>query len=39
MRRLGPVPDRRRAVLEAYGLRRMTARAEEYLGLAEGLAT
>ncbi len=39
MRRLGPVPDRRRAVLEAYGLRRMTARAEEYLGLAEGLVT
>jgi hypothetical protein len=37
MRRLGPVPDRRRAVLEAYGLRRMTARAEEYLGLAEEL--
>jgi hypothetical protein len=37
MRRLGPVPERRRAVLETYGLRRMTARAEEYLGLAEGL--
>ncbi len=37
MRRLGPVPDRRRAVLEAYGLRRMTARAEEHLALAEGL--
>jgi len=37
MRRLGPVPDRRRAVLDAYGLKRMTARAEEYLGLAEGL--
>ncbi len=37
MRRLGPVPDRKRAVLDTYGLRRMTARAEEYLGLAEGL--
>ncbi len=37
MRRLGEVPDRRRAVLDTYGLKRMTARAEEYLGTAEGL--
>jgi len=37
MRRLGAVPDRKRAVLDTYGLRRMTARAEEYLGTAEGL--
>ncbi|HEV3000157.1 MAG TPA: hypothetical protein VGW75_05395 [Solirubrobacteraceae bacterium] len=37
MRRLGPQPDRKRAVLNAYGLVRMTARAEQYLTTAEEL--
>ena len=37
MRRLGPQPDLKRAVLNTYGLVRMTARAEEYLARAEGL--
>ncbi len=37
MRRLGPQPDLKRAVLNTYGLVRMTARAEEYLNRAEGL--
>ena len=37
MRRLGDVEDRKRAVLNAYGLVRMTARAEQYLGQAEEL--
>ncbi len=37
MRRLGDVDDRKRAVLNAYGLVRMTARAEQYLDAAEGL--
>lgn len=37
MRRLGDVPDRKRAVLNAYGLVRMTSRAEQYLATAEEL--
>jgi hypothetical protein len=37
MRRLGDVEDRKRAVLNAYGLVRMTARAEQYLTTAEEL--
>ena len=37
MRRLGPQPDLKRAVLSTYGLVRMTARAEQYLTTAEGL--
>jgi hypothetical protein len=37
MRRLGPQPDLKRAVLNTYGLIRMTARAEQYLTTAEGL--
>ncbi len=37
MRRLGPQPDLKRAVLNAYGLVRMTARAEQYLTTAEEL--
>jgi hypothetical protein len=37
MRRLGEQPDLRRAVLNAYGLVRMTARAEQYLSTAEEL--
>ena len=37
MRRLGPQPDLRRAVLNTYGLVRMTARAEQYLTTAEEL--
>jgi hypothetical protein len=37
MRRLGPQPDLKRAVLNTYGLVRMTARAEQYLATAEGL--
>jgi dethiobiotin synthetase len=37
MRRLGPQEDLKRAVLNTYGLVRMTARAEQYLSQAEGL--
>ena len=37
MRRLGPQDDLKRAVLNTYGLVRMTARAEQYLATAEGL--
>jgi hypothetical protein len=37
MRRLGPQADRKRAVLNTYGLVRMTARAEQYLSTAEEL--
>ncbi|HEV2062166.1 MAG TPA: hypothetical protein VGR12_04870, partial [Solirubrobacteraceae bacterium] len=37
MRRLGPQDDLKRAVLNTYGLVRMTARAEQYLSTAEGL--
>ena len=37
MRRLGPQDDLKRAVLNTYGLVRMTARAEQYLTTAEGL--
>ncbi|HEX8208073.1 MAG TPA: AAA family ATPase [Solirubrobacteraceae bacterium] len=37
MRRLGPQDDLKRAVLNTYGLVRMTARAEQYLTQAEGL--
>ena len=37
MRRLGPQADLKRAVLNTYGLVRMTARAEQYLSEAEGL--
>jgi hypothetical protein len=37
MRRLGPQADLKRAVLNAYGLVRMTARAEQYLTTAEEL--
>ncbi|HEX8084763.1 MAG TPA: AAA family ATPase [Solirubrobacteraceae bacterium] len=35
MRRLGPQDDLKRAVLNTYGLIRMTARAEQYLAAAE----
>jgi hypothetical protein len=35
MRRLGPQEDLKRAVLNTYGLVRMTARAEQYLAAAE----
>jgi hypothetical protein len=35
MRRLGPQDDLKRAVLDTYGLIRMTARAEQYLAAAE----
>ena len=37
MRRLGPQDDLKRAVLNTYGLVRMTARAEHYLSAAEEL--
>ena len=37
MRRLGDQPDLKRAVLNTYGLIRMTSRAEQYLTTAEGL--
>ena len=37
MRRLGPQPDLKRAVLNTYGLVRMTARAEQYLTTAQEL--
>jgi hypothetical protein len=37
MRRLGPQADLKRAVLNTYGLMRMTARAEQYLAAAEAL--
>ncbi|HEX8123567.1 MAG TPA: hypothetical protein VF549_20115 [Solirubrobacteraceae bacterium] len=37
MRRLGPQDDLKRAVLNTYGLMRMTARAEQYLAAAEAL--
>ena len=37
MRRLGDQPDLKRAVLNTYGLMRMTARAEQYLAAAEAL--
>ena len=37
MRRLGPQDDLKRAVLNTYGLVRMTARAEQYLTTAEEL--
>ena len=37
MRRLGDQPDLKRAVLNTYGLVRMTSRAEQYLTTAEGL--